>query len=127
MQDAMEAKKRSVLWAAVVFSAVMGIPLAFVPENSGAETLFGLVSTIGCGVLVLMWCQFDSFLHGRRLGTPFRILVVLFGLFALVPYLFWSRGPARGIRAIGLAFAFIVGLAVVAALTATLTSMALES
>jgi hypothetical protein len=103
-------KKRRVLWASVVFAAVLGVPLGLLPDHGPADTVLSIVITLGTGILVLAWCHYDSRQLGRRIGPGFRWLVVILGFLALFIYLLRTRGARKGGLAVGVAALFIGAL-----------------
>ena len=105
-----KAKKRGVIWVSVLFAGALGVPLALVPECGPADMAMTLLTTLGMGVLILVWYHYDSRQHGRPLGSGFRWLVVIFGPLALFTYLVRTRGLRNGWRAVGTAVLLVAGL-----------------
>ncbi len=103
-------RKRMVLIVAAVFSALLAPFLVIFDEGTLQSRIVDFVSVIGFGILMLGWCYFDSLERREPLGTGFRVLIVIFGLPALFIYLIKSRGFAQGLRSIGKALLFCVGM-----------------
>ncbi len=116
--------KRRVLLTSAAFAFLLGPFWVLYDEGSLQSRLVDLAMILGSGLLILGWCYYDSLERGRSLGTGFRLLVVLLGVFALFIYLLRSRGFGRGLRSIGLALLVYVGAALVAALSATAFGLA---
>jgi len=106
----LKVKKRVVIGVAMLFACGLGVPLALVPERGPGDLAMTLVTALGAGVLVLVWCHYDSRQHNRPLGPGFRWLVILLGPLALLLYLVRTRGVKSGWRAIGSAMLLLVGL-----------------
>lgn len=102
--------KRKVLLIAGLFSAALG-PLIVLPnENNFQFRIVRFVAIICISLLVLAWCYFDS-LERRQSFYPWvRIVILIFGLFALFIYLFKSRGLKQGMRSSGMALLSLLGL-----------------
>jgi hypothetical protein len=102
--------KRRVLWAAVIFSALMGVLVVILHEATPTFPIVRVVSIICISLLVLAWCYFDSLERHQSFDSRFRLVIVVFGLLALFIYLLKSRGLSRGLRSVGIALLFCVGM-----------------
>jgi hypothetical protein len=101
--------KRNVIIGAILFHILVTIVSLRFEGNSSIEQIILFVSMIGTGFCILLWCNLDSNERDEKLGAGFRFLLVLFGIFALIVYLFRSRGFKQGIIAFGyLLLVFIV-------------------
>ena len=75
--------------------------------TAGNEQLYSavtLIATVAYGVSILVWCSVDARDRGFPLGFGFRLFIVLFGVLALIFYLFKTRGLREGFVAVGYAF-----------------------
>lgn len=98
------------LLVAGVFSAILG-PLTVLSIATGDNfRILRIVSIIGIALLVLAWCYFDSLERHQPLYPWLRIVILIFGVFALFIYLFRSRGLKQGLRSSGLAILSLLGL-----------------
>jgi hypothetical protein len=71
---------------------------------SGEDQVVGfanLILGIVLNVLALMWARIDAEERSYELSPYFPIAVVLFGIFAIIYYLFRSRGASGGLISIG--------------------------
>jgi hypothetical protein len=110
--------KRTVLVIAAVFAAVLG-PLIVLPsETSPQFRIIRFASLICTSLLVLAWCYFDSIERRQPFYPWLRIVILIFGLFALFIYLFKSRGLKQGMRSSSLALLSLLGLFVILLATA---------
>lgn len=111
--------KRNVFFAAAAFSLLLGAFTAFY-ENTAQSRVLDIVSIVGFGVLMLGWCTYDSFERNKSLGSTFRLLVVIFGVFTLFVYLLKSRGLKKGLIAIGWSLLLMLGISLLMVLSETL-------
>lgn len=79
-------------------SSVINIMAA---ASGGENPLIFLLSTVGWGVGILFWCKIDAEQRGEQLSTILQIALVGFAIFALIYYLFKTRGGRGGVRSIG--------------------------
>ena len=71
---------------------------------SGEDQVVGfanLILGIVLNVLALMWAKIDADERQYELSPYFPIAVVLFGIFAIIYYLFRSRGASGGLISFG--------------------------
>ena len=102
--------KRRVLLAAALFSALIGIFVILLDEASPPFRLARIVGVTCISLLVLAWCYFDSLERHQLFDSRFRVVILVFGLFALFVYLFKSRGLTQGMRSAGMALLFCAGM-----------------
>ena len=119
-----ERPKYTVLLLASLFSAILGLFFVLFDEGSN-HGVVRLVSFTCIAILVLAWCQFDSLERRQRFYPWLRLVIVVFGVFALFIYLFKSRGLKEGMRASGLALLSLSGLLVIMLLSAFLWTVLL--
>jgi hypothetical protein len=86
-----------------------------------------LLSAIGWGVGILFWCKIDAEERGEQLSTGLQIVIVGFGIFALIYYLFKTRGGQGGVRAIGWLLLYAVCAYLLVVVMATVTVMGLKT
>lgn len=112
--------KRNVIAASLVFTILScGFSFRF-DDNPQAAEIVSLCTAVGYGLLILMWCKIDSNQRGENLGAGFRFLVVIFGVFALVYYLFKSRGLKQGFMSVAYALLFFIAIVLVGATVSTM-------
>jgi hypothetical protein len=104
-----ERPKYTVLLLAGLFSAIFGLFFVLF-EEAGNYRIVNVITFTCIAILVLAWCQFDSLERRQRLYPWLRLMIVVFGVFALFIYLFKSRGLKQGMRASGLALLTLSGL-----------------
>jgi len=119
-----ENPKYTVLLLAGLFSAILGLFFVLFEEDSN-HGIVRIVSFICIAILVLAWCQFDSLERRQRLYPWLRLVIVVFGVFALFIYLFKSRGLKKGMRASGLALLTLSGMIGIMLLSAFLWAVLL--
>ena len=116
--------KRSLLIVSAIFSAVLG-PAILLPEEITPQLrIIKFVGVICVSLLVLAWCYFDSLERHKPLYPWLRVVILFFGLFALFIYLFKSRGFNQGIRSVGMALLFCLGMLAVSVASAFLFAIA---
>jgi hypothetical protein len=123
-QSFRENPKYTVLLLGGVVSALMGLFFVLFEESSNVG-IVRLVTVCCIAVLVLAWCNFDSLERRQRLYPWLRLVIVVFGVFALFIYLFKSRGLKKGMRASGLALLSLSGLFVIMLLSTFLWAVVL--
>lgn len=80
-----------------------------------------MLTSIGWGVGMLYWCTADSKERGEELSTAAKVAIVAFGIFALIWYLFHTRGAAGGSRALGWLFLYAAAGFVLVTMAVALT------
>jgi len=111
-RTSLRGQKQAVLVVATVCSALIGILAILL--SGGPSLPIARVLTIFCiSLLVLAWCYFDSLERHQPLPSRFRVVILIFGLFALFIYLFQSRGFTKGLRSTGLALVLCAGMLLV--------------
>jgi hypothetical protein len=98
--------KRKVLFIYVplflTFITILSVVFAAVLEEDKTKSqVFDLVTGVGLNICALAWCRFDSRERGYQLSRHFPIAIVLLGAFALLYYLFRSRGLKGGFISVG--------------------------
>ena len=105
--------KRTALLVAAVFSAALG-PLIVLPNETSPQYRIIRFATLVCvSLLVLARCYFDSLERHQSFYPWLRIVILIFGLFALFIYLFKSRGFKQGVRSSGMALLSLLGFFVI--------------
>jgi hypothetical protein len=83
------------------------------------EPLMGgvtLITTMAYGVAILWWCLVDARERNIPMGLGLRVVIVLFGIIALVYYLFKSRGMRQGFISTGYTFLLLIAMFIVSTL-----------
>jgi hypothetical protein len=93
--------KRLVLVETLGFSTIIGLISVVFLQNPYMTTAVSLINILGWGVCMLAWIKADSLTRGYQLHRQFPYAVVIFGTFALIYYLFRSRGIFRGFTSVG--------------------------
>lgn len=116
-------KKRNVIFGAVIFNILTNIVALRYESNSSVEQILLFVSMLGTGFCILLWCSLDTAERNEKLGAGFRFLLVLFGIFALIVYLFKSRGFKRGLTAFGYLLLVFVVYVILSAIVLTVLEL----
>jgi hypothetical protein len=109
------------------------IPIVWFASGMSAIVLFdsefgGFVSFMlgfGVNVLGLMWTKRDAEERGYALSQAFPIAVVIFGVFAILYYLFRSRGAQGGFRATGWLLLYVVAMSIALLIASLIVTAAL--
>ncbi len=112
-------QKRIVL-IAVSFFALFNTVILLVVDKPPYDQIVFALGSVGFGMLILWWCKIDSEERNINLGPGFRFLLILFGIFALIAYLFKSRGFKKGLIATGYTLLFWIIVSTVNAFVAAL-------
>ena len=113
MRTSLSRSKRTVLLVAASFAAILGPLMVLSFEAVGNFRIVRFVSIVGISLLVLAWCYFDSLERHQPLYPRLRLVILIFGVFALFIYLFKSRGLKQGIVSSGIALLSLLGLVVI--------------
>jgi peptidoglycan/LPS O-acetylase OafA/YrhL len=105
--------KRIVLLVTALFSALIGVFVILLDEASPPFPFARVVGVICISLLVLAWCYFDSLERHQLFDSRFRVVILVFGLFALFVYLFKSRGLTQGMRSAGMDLLFCGGMVMI--------------
>ena len=109
LQPNVNKEKREIIILVCIFSAVSTF-FTLLFDKTGLEQVIGLATAISIGFFILWWCKLDSLERNYELKSGFRILIVLFGAFALMYYLFKSRGFRNGLVAVSYALLIFIGM-----------------
>lgn len=84
-----------------------------------AGSLIFLGSALCWGVGIFLWCRIDGKERGDPLTASENVAIVMFGLLALIWYLFKTRGAKGGFKALVWTLVYAIGsyIALVAMLT----------
>jgi len=118
--------KRMILIEVLVFSIAMTILQFGFLRNSYITALTTVLTSIGYGIALLAWCKADSREREYSLSEKFPYAVVILGSFAMVYYLFRSRGFIKGIAGVGSFVLFVVGMYIVSAVFGIFTLIAIS-
>jgi len=113
MPSSFSRSKRKVLLAAGLYAAILGPLMVLSIETGDNFRIVRFVSLICISLLVLAWCYFDSLERRQPLYPRLRLVILIFGVFALFIYLFKSRGFKHGMRSSGMALLSLLGLVVI--------------
>jgi hypothetical protein len=120
-------KKRAVIIIAAVLN-VLATPLPlFIAETSPEFKLINLLTLIAFNLLTFAWIYYDSAERNQPLSAAWRILIVFFGIFALLIYLLKSRGLKRGAAAVGKALLIFLGIVVVSIIAFVIVGLILQA
>ncbi|MGE0247545.1 MAG: hypothetical protein AB7Q37_18125 [Pyrinomonadaceae bacterium] len=95
-------KKRWILFVFVPLLWLAFLVFGTVFEaDKGLSRTTDAIAGIGFNILTFAWCRIDSKERGYRLHRYFVFATIVFGLLALLYYLFRSRGFRGGLISIG--------------------------
>ena len=119
-------EKRWLLFVYVpIFVCACSVLVIIFEEDKGFSLLIDLVLALGLNVFELMWCRMDGRERGYQLHRHFTFAVVIFGVLALLYYLFRSREFRGGLVSTGWLVLYVVALVVVSSLVSGLAIMVL--
>ena len=118
-------KQFAILGALLVFT-LSNFAFVWFENNASLEPIISIASVIGLGFCILLWCKLDSIERNQSLSAVFRVCLVLFGIFALVVYLFKTRGFKGGLIAFGYFLIIVIGFAIVSTLINAAALMVLD-
>jgi heme/copper-type cytochrome/quinol oxidase subunit 4 len=118
-------QKRAIIFIYIPLLAFASMMFDVVANGNDVIRVADVVSAIVLNVLALMWAKTDADEKGYELSQFFTLAVVLFGVFAILYYLFRSRGASDGLISTGWLVLYGVTLAVVLGLTAGIVTMIL--
>jgi hypothetical protein len=104
--------KRNIIIGIAVWTAVSVVADWIAVESETAYRLSTILSGIGYVVGLILWVHADARKRNIPLSAGFRIAAIIFGFFALIYYLFRSRGFSGGFISIGWLLLYIVALLV---------------
>jgi hypothetical protein len=114
-------EKRWLLFIYVpIFVSVCSILGIIFEEHKGFSLLIDIALALGLNVFELMWCRMDSRERGYALHRHFTFAVVIFGVLALLYYLFRSREFRVGLISTGWLVLYVVALVVVSSVVSGL-------
>ncbi len=97
------SRNKKIAVAIAVAMLVITSPTALIfGEKSSTYLIVYYVTAIITNVLVFVWCFYDALERNQPLEKIWRFLIIIFGIFALLAYLFKTRGFIQGIKAIGI-------------------------
>ena len=121
-----QRQKRITIALALMLSVVVGPFALLTDERSLTSRLLSFITLIAISLIVFCWCYFDGLDRHRPMTRGVRLLIILFGLFALCYYLLVTRGPRRGMISIGITLLITLAAIVLMALSATVVQTILD-
>lgn len=94
-------KKQNILLAVPAIFIAMTVLGPLLGSYKTAAGAIDLVGIFNLNILVFAWCRVDSQERGYSLHRLFSYAVVFFGVFAMIYYLFRSRGFVDGLSSVG--------------------------
>ena len=101
------AEKRKILFIYIPLVAFASMMSGIVFGENQSVTFANLILGILVNVLALMWAKLDAEERSYELSRHFTLAVVVFGIFAIIYYLFRSRGMSGGLVTFGLLILYI--------------------
>ncbi len=90
-----------------------------------AAGVFDLAFSVGANFWAFAWVRIDSRQKGYKLHRLFPYAIIIFGFFALIYYLFRSRGLSSGFVALGFLVLYIVATLLVTGLVFLIIALTL--
>jgi dipeptide/tripeptide permease len=116
------SEKRKILFVYIPVIAFASMMADIAIRDNQIEDVVNLIFAIVMNVLALMWAKIDADERQYELSRYFTFAVVLFGVFAIIYYLFRSRGARDGLISTGwmvlYALALTVALGLISAIVA---------
>lgn len=113
-------EKRKILFLYIPLVGFASVMLGILAGENGIAAVANVALGIVLNVLALMWAKIDAAERQYELSRYFTMAVVIFGVFAIVYYLFRSRGSSGGLISTGwmvlYAVAIIVALSLISAI-----------
>jgi len=103
------AEKRKILFIYIPLVAFASMMSGILFGENQAVTFANLILGILVNVLALMWAKLDAEERSYELSRHFTLAVVIFGIFAIIYYLFRSRGMTGGLVTFGLLILYHCG------------------
>jgi len=119
------AEKRKILFIYIPLVAFASMMSGIVFGENQAVTFTNLILGILVNVLALMWAKIDAEERSYELSRHFTLAVVVFGIFAIIYYLFRSRGMSGGLVTFGLLILYIVVMVFALAITTAIVTLLL--
>jgi len=119
------AEKRKILFIYIPLVAFASMMSGIVFGENQAVTFTNLILGILVNVLALMWAKIDAEERSYELSRHFTLAVVVFGIFAIIYYLFRSRGMTGGLVTFGLLILYIVVMVFALAITTAIVTLLL--
>jgi hypothetical protein len=101
--------KQKILFIYIPLVAFASMMTGIVYREEQAVGLANLILGIVLNVLALLWARIDADERQYELSIFFTLAVVLFGIFAIIYYLFRSRGASGGLISTGWMILYMVG------------------
>jgi hypothetical protein len=102
--------KQKILFIYVPVVWFANVMFGIVFADSQALGIVTLILAIMLNVLALLWARIDADERQYELSPFFTLAVVVFGIFAIVYYLFRSRGASGGLISTGWLILYGVGM-----------------
>ena len=118
--------KQIILIIVALFSVLMTSLMVIFDIGTPQHNLFRITDVLGLGILIFAWTYYDSIERNQPISPRLRILLVIFGAFALIYYLFKSRGFKNGLIAIGKLLLVWIGLLTLNVITEMLIVMTIR-
>ena len=119
------SEKRKILFIYIPLVAFASMMSGIVFGENQAVTFANLILGILVNVLALMWAKLDAEERSYELSRHFTLAVVVFGIFAIIYYLFRSRGMTGGLVTFGLLILYIVVTVFALAITTAIVTLLL--
>lgn len=119
------ADKQRILFIYIPVVAFASVMTGIVLGNDEVAGVVQLFAGIGVNVLALWWAKIDADERAYALSQFFPLAVVLFGAFAIIYYLFRSRGLNDGLRATGWLILYVVATAIALLIASLFVTLAL--
>ena len=120
-------EKRQILFIYIPVLAFVSLLVDMMLGTNQIVSVFDLAAGIALNFLGLMWAKVDAGERRYELSRYFTVAVLLLGVFAIVYYLFKSRGFEKGLAATGLMVVYFIGVVFVIGILTGLIAAVLVS
>ncbi len=112
--------KRNVVIALILLYILTSPLELFFDARNPIYQILNFLVIVGGNVLVFAWCHIDSRERNQPLSANWRLIIMFFGVLALLIYLLKTRGFKQGLIAIGKTFLILLAILVGSVVVSTL-------
>jgi hypothetical protein len=117
--------KQKIVFIYIPILAFVSLLVDIILGTNQAVGVVDLAAGVGLNLLGLMWAKSDAAERQYELSRHFTLAVVLLGVFAIIYYLFKSRGLSGGLTATGLMILYFAGVMIVIGIASALVTVIL--
>src|SRR5258708_9773583 len=103
-------EERKVLIGMAVVSIISSALVVLLAKWGWPADLIAILAAVAGVVAILLWIKIDCQERGTEISGQFRLLIIVVAAFALIYYLFRSRGFTGGLKSTGWALLYFLGV-----------------